>query len=84
LEIKQARGDLIEAIFLVRAYRTTLPRLGYREPIDTAAMRLRRRVPAAFKDLPEGQVLGSTFGYTHRVIDFDLEADTRFLSHRRR
>ncbi len=29
LEIKQARGDLNEAIFLVRAYRATLPRLGY-------------------------------------------------------
>ena len=29
LAIKQARGDLIEAIFLVRAYRTTLPRFGY-------------------------------------------------------
>ena len=28
LAIKQARGDLIEAIFLVRAYRTTLPRFG--------------------------------------------------------
>lgn len=26
LAIKQARGDLIEAIFLIRAYRTTLPR----------------------------------------------------------
>ena len=28
LALKQARGDLIEAVFLVRAYRTTLPRLG--------------------------------------------------------
>ncbi len=28
LAIKQARGDLIEAIFLIRAYRTTLPRFG--------------------------------------------------------
>jgi alpha-D-ribose 1-methylphosphonate 5-triphosphate synthase subunit PhnI len=28
IAIKQACGDLIEAIFLVRAYRTTLPRLG--------------------------------------------------------
>ena len=28
LAIKQARGDLIEAVFLIRAYRTTLPRLG--------------------------------------------------------
>ncbi|MDP3605440.1 MAG: carbon-phosphorus lyase complex subunit PhnI, partial [Polaromonas sp.] len=29
LAIKQAGGDLVEAIFLLRAYRTTLPRLGY-------------------------------------------------------
>ncbi len=28
LAIKQARGDLVEAIFLLRAYRTTLPRFG--------------------------------------------------------
>ena len=28
LAIVQARGDMIEAIFLVRAYRTTLPRFG--------------------------------------------------------
>ena len=27
LAIKQASGDLVEAIFLLRAYRTTLPRL---------------------------------------------------------
>jgi alpha-D-ribose 1-methylphosphonate 5-triphosphate synthase subunit PhnI len=71
--IKQARGDLIEAIFLVRAYRTTLPRFGFAEPLDTAAMTLRRRVSATFKDLPGGQVLGPTFDYTHRLIDFDLE-----------
>ena len=38
LAIKQARGDLIEAIFLLRAYRTTLPRFGYAEPVDTGAM----------------------------------------------
>ena len=35
LAIKQARGDLIEAIFLVRAFRTTLPRFGATEPVDT-------------------------------------------------
>src|SRR5271170_5088217 len=52
LAIKQARGVLIEAIFLVRAYRTTLPRFGFAEPLDTAAMTLRRRVSATFKDLP--------------------------------
>ena len=37
LALKQARGDAIEAIFLVRAYRTTLPRFGYSEPIDTSS-----------------------------------------------
>jgi alpha-D-ribose 1-methylphosphonate 5-triphosphate synthase subunit PhnI len=75
LAIKQARGDLIEAIFLVRAYRTTLPRFGFAEPIDTATMTLSRRVSATYKDLPGGQVLGPTFDYSHRLIDFSLEAE---------
>ena len=69
LAIKQARGDLIEAIFLLRAYRTTLPRFGYAEPVDTGAMRIRRRISATYKDLPGGQVLGPTFDYTHRLLD---------------
>src|SRR5690242_8829122 len=74
LAIKQARGDLIEAIFLVRAFRTTLPRLGTSEPIDSNRMAIRRRLSATFKDLPGGQVLGPTFDYTHRLIDFTLAA----------
>ncbi|WP_439574722.1 carbon-phosphorus lyase complex subunit PhnI [Phreatobacter sp.] len=74
LAIKQARGDLVEASFLVRAFRTTLPRFGMAEPVDTGAMTVRRRVSATFKDLPGGQVLGPTFDYTHRLVDFLLEA----------
>jgi alpha-D-ribose 1-methylphosphonate 5-triphosphate synthase subunit PhnI len=73
LAVKQARGDLIEAIFLLRAYRTTLPRFGYGEPVDTGAMRIRRRISATYKDLPGGQVLGPTFDYTHRLLDPVLE-----------
>lgn len=69
--IRQARGDLIEAIFLVRAYRTTLPRFGYSTPIETNDMAIERRVSATFKDIPGGQVLGPTFDYTHRLIDLD-------------
>src|SRR5499433_2452094 len=69
LAIKQARGDLIEAIFLVRAFRATLPRLGATEPVDTSTMTVRRRISAAFKDIPGGQVLGPTFDYTHRLLD---------------
>lgn len=75
LAIKQARGDLIEAIFLLRAYRTTLPRFLDSEPVDTARMTIRRRISATFKDLPGGQVLGSTFDYTHRLLDFALAAE---------
>lgn len=75
LAIKQARGDLIEAIFLIRAYRTTLPRFGASVPVDTGAMRCARRISATFKDVPGGQVLGPTFDYTHRLLDFKLAAD---------
>jgi alpha-D-ribose 1-methylphosphonate 5-triphosphate synthase subunit PhnI len=75
LAIKQARGDLIEAIFLIRAYRTTLPRFGASHPVETSAMRCDRRISATFKDAPGGQVLGPTFDYTHRLLDFKLAAE---------
>ncbi len=75
LAIKQARGDLPEAIFLLRAYRTTLPRFGASEPVETDQMAVRRRISAAFKDIPGGQVLGPTFDYTHRLLDFALAAE---------
>lgn len=69
--IRQAQGDLIEAAFLIRAYRTTLPRFGTAEAVETAEMSVRRRVSAIFKDLPGGQVLGPTTDYTHRLMDFE-------------
>ncbi len=75
LAIKQARGDIVEAIFLLRAYRTTLPRFGASDPIDTSAMAVRRRISATFKDLPGGQILGPSFDYTHRLLDFTLAAN---------
>ncbi len=75
LAIKQARGDLIEAIFLIRATRTTLARFGYSEPLETRKMRVKRRVSAAFKDIPGGQILGPTFDYTHRLLDFSLAGE---------
>ncbi|RGP36526.1 carbon-phosphorus lyase complex subunit PhnI [Pseudotabrizicola alkalilacus] len=75
LAIKQARGDLIEAVFLICAYRTTLPRFGSSRPINTGDMALTRRISATFKDLPGGQILGPTFDYTHRLLDFALMAE---------
>jgi len=72
LAIKQAQGDLIEAAFLSRAYRTTLPRFAHSEPIDTGSMHAARRVSGIFKDIPGGQTLGPTYDYTHRLLDFGL------------
>ncbi|ETR76679.1 carbon-phosphorus lyase complex subunit PhnI [Afipia sp. P52-10] len=76
LAIKQARGDLIEAIFLLRAFRATLPRFGATEPVETGAMRVARRISSTFKDVPGGQVLGPTFDYTHRLLDPALTGET--------
>jgi alpha-D-ribose 1-methylphosphonate 5-triphosphate synthase subunit PhnI len=75
LAIKQAAGDLVEAIFLLRAYRTTLPRFGYTCAIETEAMQIERRISATFKDVPGGQVLGATYDYTQRLLDFALLAE---------
>lgn len=76
LALKQASGDSIEAVFLVRAYRTTLPRFLYSLPVETNAMAIKRRISATFKDVPGGQVLGPTYDYTHRLLDFSLMANS--------
>jgi len=80
LAIKQSWGDLVEAAFLLRAYRTTLPRLYYSHPLDTSRMTLRRRISAIFKDAPGGQKLGPTFDYVHRLLDFKLAAENNHFS----
>jgi alpha-D-ribose 1-methylphosphonate 5-triphosphate synthase subunit PhnI len=66
--IVQAQGDVLEAVTLVRSYRTTLPRFGVTRPVDTAGLPPQRRISATFKDLPGGQQLGATFDYTHRLF----------------
>jgi alpha-D-ribose 1-methylphosphonate 5-triphosphate synthase subunit PhnI len=72
LAIKQAEGDLIEAAFLLRAYRSTLPRLGYSHAVNGKDMLVLRRVSSVFRDIPGGQVLGRTRDYTQRLLNFDL------------
>lgn len=76
LTLKQSAGDTLEAAFMVRAYRTTQPRLGYSLPADTSRMRVVRRISAAFKDIPGGQILGPTPDYTLRLLDFTLLDDS--------
>jgi len=76
LSIKQAGGDSFEAAFILRAYRTTQPRIGYTPACSTADMRVIRRISPAFKDIPGGQVLGPTDDYSLRLVNFDLFRDS--------
>jgi alpha-D-ribose 1-methylphosphonate 5-triphosphate synthase subunit PhnI len=76
LAFKQAAGDTLEAAFILRSYRTTLPRIGYAEPAVTEQMRIVRRISAAFKEIPGGQILGPTADYTLRLLNFDLEQES--------
>lgn len=71
--LKQCEGSIEEAVFLLRAYRSTLTRNYYSMEVDTDNMRVIRRISAAFKDIEGGQILGPTYDYTHRLIDFDCE-----------
>ncbi|OUP81597.1 DNA-binding protein [Lachnoclostridium sp. An169] len=75
LALKQCEGSVEEAVFLLRAYRSTLPRNYYSNPVDTSDMRLIRRISAAFKDIPGGQILGPTYDYSHRLLNFSLMDD---------
>jgi len=70
LAIQQAEGDLFEASFMLRAYRSTLPRFGSALPVGGEEMTVVRRISSSFKDVPGGQLLGRTRDYTQRLLDF--------------
>lgn len=72
LALKQCEGSVDEAVFLLRAYRSTLARNYYTNAVNTDRMRVVRRISAAFKDIIGGQILGATYDYTHRLINFDI------------
>ncbi|RMH79662.1 MAG: carbon-phosphorus lyase [Acidobacteria bacterium] len=77
LALLQSAGDTLESAFLLRAYRSTLSRLDYSLPVDTRNMQVIRRISAAFKDLPGGQLLGPSLDYSLRLLNFELlEEDT--------
>ena len=76
LAIKQAEGSPEEAVFLMRAFRSTLPRSHYSLAVDSSSMRIERRISASFKEIPGGQVLGASCDYTHRLIDSSLLEET--------
>jgi len=74
LALKQCEGSVEEAVFLLRAYRSTLTRNYYTNTVDSGDMRVVRRISAAFKDITGGQILGATYDYTHRLIDFNPDS----------
>ncbi len=67
--LAQSGGELYEAVLLLRAWRTTQPRLGIARPIEIEALFTHRRISAAFKDIPGGQILGPSLDYAHRILD---------------
>ena len=68
LALAQTGGELYEAVLLLRAWRTTQPRLTVAEPVTQESLFTHRRISAAFKDIPGGQVLGPTLDYAHRIL----------------
>lgn len=77
LALAQTGGELSEAVLLLRAWRTTQPRLTVAAPIEQGDLFTHRRISAAFKDIPGGQVLGPTLDYAHRILATEvLEGDT--------
>ena len=77
LAIKQAEGNPEEVVFLIRAFRSTLPRKHYSRTVESDSMFIERRISASFKDIPGGQILGASYDYTHRLIDFSLRKEER-------
>lgn len=68
LALAQTGGELFEAVLVLRAWRTTQPRLGVAQPIEQEQLFTHRRISAAFKDIPGGQLLGPTLDYSHRIL----------------
>ena len=72
LALKQCEGSTEEAVFLLRAYRSTLSRNYTSRTVHGDEMHIRRRISSAFKDIPGGQMLGPTYDYVHRLLNFSL------------
>ena len=66
---RQAEGDSLEAAHIVRAHRSTLPRLAVSEPVDPDEMVILRRIVPAFREPDGPQLLGRTTDYTRRLLD---------------
>ncbi|MBN2735898.1 MAG: carbon-phosphorus lyase complex subunit PhnI [Spirochaetales bacterium] len=79
IALKQAEGDPMEAAYLVRAFRSTVPRIAYSLTTKSEEMFCLRRISPSFQHIPWGQVLGPSKDYSQRLIRFEL-ADEKELS----
>ncbi|HEY1819903.1 MAG TPA: carbon-phosphorus lyase complex subunit PhnI [Trebonia sp.] len=66
---RQAEGDMLEAVHLVRAYRSSLPRLALSTPTDPDEMTVLRRIVPASRTPNGPQLLGRTTDYTARLLE---------------
>jgi alpha-D-ribose 1-methylphosphonate 5-triphosphate synthase subunit PhnI len=76
LALAQTGGDLYEATLLLRSYRSTQPRIAYAEAVSQENLLTVRRISAAFKDIPGGQILGPTLDYSHRLLKLEVLSKT--------
>lgn len=75
IALKQTEGDPMEAAYLVRAFRSTVPRTCFSLPAKSEEMFCIRRISSSFQDIPGGQIIGPSRDYAQRLIRFDLTGE---------
>ncbi|MBF8192229.1 carbon-phosphorus lyase complex subunit PhnI [Nonomuraea sp. K274] len=79
--LRQSEGDVQEAAQLIRAHRSTLPRVAYSEPVHADELRISRRISPAFRNPPGSQLLGRTLDYVGRLLDLMPEEQAKARLH---
>jgi alpha-D-ribose 1-methylphosphonate 5-triphosphate synthase subunit PhnI len=69
--LRQTEGDIIEAVQLLRSYRSTLPRVAHAVVVDMNELEILRRIVPAYRTPPGPQLLGKTLDYVGRMLDTD-------------
>jgi alpha-D-ribose 1-methylphosphonate 5-triphosphate synthase subunit PhnI len=67
--LRQAEGDMIEAAHLLRAYRSTRPRLAQPPTVHADELEIMRRIVPAYRVPPGPQLLGRTLDYVGRLLE---------------
>jgi len=80
IALKQSEGEPMEAAYLVRAFRSTVPRVCFSIPAKSSEMFCIRRISSSFQHIPWGQVLGPSRDYTQRLIRFELKDEQSFIN----